>query len=170
ISVEFAARHPERVSKLVLYGGYARGWKLSDNREAVEQVQAQIMLTRTGWGRDNPAYRQMFTSFFIPGATPEQMDWFNELQRITTTPETAARLMLAFGDIDVRHRLKDVKAPTLVMHARSDARVTLPNGRELAAGIPGARFVILESQNHILLEQEPAAARFLAEIAAFLAE
>jgi pimeloyl-ACP methyl ester carboxylesterase len=170
ISVEFAVRHPERVSKLVLYGGYARGWKLHDNPEAVEQVRAQVMLTRTGWGRDNPAYRQMFTSFFIPGATQEQMDWFNELQRITTTPETAARLMEAFGDIDVRHRLKDVKAPTLVMHARNDARVTLPNGRELAAGIPGARFVILESQNHILLEQEPAAARFLDEVAAFLAE
>ena len=170
ISVEFAVRHPERVSKLILYGGYARGWKLHDKPEAVEQVQAQVMLTRTGWGRDNPAYRQMFTSFFIPGATQEQMDWFNELQRITTTPETAAKLMLAFGDIDVRHRLKDVKAPTLVMHARRDARVTLPNGRELAAGIPGARFVILESQNHILLEQEPAAARFLSEIAAFLAE
>jgi pimeloyl-ACP methyl ester carboxylesterase len=79
-------------------------------------------------------------------------------------------MMLALGDIDVRHRLPEVKAPTLVIHARRDARVTLPNGRELAAGIPGARFVILESQNHILLEQEPTSARCLAEIAAFLTE
>jgi pimeloyl-ACP methyl ester carboxylesterase len=98
------------------------------------------------------------------------MDWFNELQRITTSPENAVRLMDAVGDIDVRHRLAAVRAPTLVIHARNDARIPLTNGRELATGIPGARFVILEGQNHILLEQEPAMARFLAEIRSFLAE
>lgn len=168
VAVEYAVRHPERVTGLVLYGGYARGWRLHDRREVVEQVEAQMVLTRIGWGRDNPAYRQMFTSLFIPGATPEQMDWFNQLQRMTTSPDNAARLISAVGDIDVRQRLPLVRAPTLVIHARNDARIALTNGRELATGIPGARFVILESQNHILLEQEPAMTRFLAEIAAFL--
>jgi pimeloyl-ACP methyl ester carboxylesterase/DNA-binding SARP family transcriptional activator len=170
VSIEYAVRHPERVTRLILYGGYARGWRLHDRHEVVEQTEAQLVLTRTGWGRDNPAYRQMFTSLFIPGATQEQMDWFNELQRITTSPENAARLISAVGDIDVRRRLPLVRPPTLVIHARNDARITLSNGRELAMGIPGARFVILEGQNHILLEQEPAMQRFLAEIRSFLAE
>ncbi|HYD88240.1 MAG TPA: alpha/beta fold hydrolase [Vitreimonas sp.] len=170
VSIEYAVRHPERVTKLILYGGYARGWKLHDDKERVTQNEAHVLLTRTGWGRDNPAYRQLFTSFFIPGATQEQMDWFNELQRITTSPENAATLLDALGTIDVRDRLAHVRTPTLVIHARKDARVTLPNGRELATGIPGARFVILESQNHVLLEQEPAMARFLQELRAFLAE
>lgn len=170
VSIEYAVRHPERVSKLVLYGGYARGWRLHDNKQTVQQNEAHLLLTRTGWGRDNPAYRQLFTSFFIPGATQEQMDWFNDLQRITATPENAGNLLSALGDIDVRHRLAQVRTPTLVIHARNDARITLPNGRELATGIPGARFTILESQNHVPLEQEPAMGRFLAEMNAFLAE
>lgn len=170
VSIEYAARHPERVSKLILYGGYARGWRLHDNKQAVAQNEAHMLLTRTGWGKDNPAYRQLFTSFFIPGATQEQMDWFNELQRITATPENAGNLLDALGNIDVRHRLPEITTPTLVIHSRNDARITVPNGRELAAGIKGARFVILESQNHVLLEQEPAMARFLAEIRDFLAE
>jgi pimeloyl-ACP methyl ester carboxylesterase/DNA-binding SARP family transcriptional activator len=170
VSVEFAVRYPERVSKLVLYGGYARGWRASADREFAAQAEALVTLTRTGWGRDNPAYRQVFTSLFVPGATPEQMDWFNELQRITTSPDNAARLLSALGDIDVRTRLPLVTQPTLVMHARNDARVPYANGRELAAGIPGARFVTLEGQNHLLLEQEPAWPKFLSELRAFLAE
>lgn len=169
VAVEFAVRYPERVSKLILFGGYARGWRHYQTDFAA-QIEALITLTRTGWGRDNPAYRQVFTSLFIPGATQEQMDWFNELQRITTSPDNAARLMTALGDIDVSGRLPLVTQPTLVLHARNDARVPFANGRELAAGIPGARFVTLESQNHLLLEQEPAWPRFLAELTAFLAE
>lgn len=170
VSIEYAARHPERVTKLVLYGGYARGWRLHDRPETIPAAEAQMLLTRTGWGRDNPAYRQLFTSLFIPGATQEQMDWFNEMQRISASPENAERLMSALGDIDVRHRLAQVRTPTLVIHSRNDARVTLPNGRELATGIPGARFVILDSQNHVVLEQEPAMARLMSEIRDFLAE
>jgi pimeloyl-ACP methyl ester carboxylesterase/DNA-binding SARP family transcriptional activator len=170
VSVAYAVRHPERVTKLILSGGYARGWRQHKSKEINDQLLAQITLTRTGWGKDNPAYRQMFTSFFIPGATQEQMDWFNELQRITTTPESAALLLEAVGDINVLDLLPQVTAPTLVMHVRNDARVSLPNGRELATGIPKARFVILEGQNHILLEQEPAMARFLDEVRAFLTE
>jgi pimeloyl-ACP methyl ester carboxylesterase/DNA-binding SARP family transcriptional activator len=170
VSVEYAVRHPERVSKLILYGGYARGWKQHDDRDRVAETEALVQVTRTGWGKDNPAYRQLFTTFFIPGATQEQMSWFNELQRITTSPENAATLLDQLGNIDVRDRLSEVRTPTLVIHSRKDARVTLPNGRELAMGIPGARFVILESENHILLEQDPALDRFLDAINEFLAE
>jgi len=169
-AVEFAVRYPERVSKLILYGGYVRGWRASGNAELMAQTEALITLTRTGWGRDNPAYRQVFTSLFIPGATPEQADWLNELQRITTSPENAARLMRALGDIDVSDRLRLVTQPTLVLHCRKDARIAYPNGRELATGIPRARFVTLEGENHLLLEQEPAWLTFLAEVRAFLAE
>lgn len=170
VSIEYAVRHPERVTKLILYGGYARGWKLHDDKDRVAETEALVKVTRTGWGKDNPAYRQLFTTFFIPGATQDQMSWFNELQRITTSPENAAMLLDQLGNIDVRDRLAQVRTPTLVIHARKDARVTLPNGRELAAGIPGARFVILEGQNHILLEQEPALEQFLENVNAFLAE
>ena len=170
VAVEFAVRYPSRVSKLLLYGGYARGWRVGADPDQIAQREAMITLTRTGWGRDNPAYRQVFTSLFIPGATPEQMAWFNELQRLTTSPENAAKIMTAFGDIDVSDRLSRVTQPTLVLHARNDARVPYANGRQLAMGIPGARFVTLESQNHLLLDQEPAWPRFLAEVRAFLAE
>jgi pimeloyl-ACP methyl ester carboxylesterase/DNA-binding SARP family transcriptional activator len=170
VAVEFAVRYPSRVSKLLLCGGYARGWRVGAEPDHAAQREALITLTRTGWGRDNPAYRQVFTSLFIPGATPEQMDWFNQLQRLTTSPENAAKIMSAFGDIDVVDRLSLVTQPTLVLHARNDARVPYANGRQLAMGIPGARFVTLESQNHLLLEQEPAWPRFLAEVRAFLAE
>lgn len=170
IAIEFAVRYPERVSKLILYGGYARGWRHRADADFAAQTEALITLTRTGWGRDNPAYRQVFTSLFIPGATPEQMDWFNELQRITTSPENAARILTAHGSIDVLDRLPLVTQPTLVMHARNEARVPYANGRQLAMGIPGAKFVTLEGQNHLLLEQEPAWPRFLAEMRAFLAE
>jgi pimeloyl-ACP methyl ester carboxylesterase/DNA-binding SARP family transcriptional activator len=170
VAVDFAVRYPERVSKLVLYGGYARGWRAIGDDEFAAQTEALLTLTRAGWGRDNPAYRQVFTSLFIPDASPEQMGWLNELQRITTSPDTAARLMNAFGDIDITGRLSRVTQPTLVMHARNDGRVPYANGRELAAGIKGARFVTLESRNHLLLEQDPAWPKFLAEIRAFLAE
>jgi pimeloyl-ACP methyl ester carboxylesterase len=170
VAVEFAVRYPKRVSKLILYGGYASGWRVRSDADSIAQREALITLTRTGWGRGNPAYRQVFTSLFIPGATPEQMDWFNELQRLTTSPENAAQLMSAFGDIDVIDRLRLVTQPTLVLHTRSDARVPYASGRQLAMGIPGARFVTLEGQNHLLLEQEPAWPRFLTEVRVFLAE
>lgn len=170
VSVAYAVKHPERVTKLVLYGGYSRGWRLGDKKQSVELGEAHITLTRMGWGRDNPAYRQLFTSLFIPTATPDQVDWFNEFQRITTSPDNAAHLLDALGDVDVRDIVGKVTTPTLVMHVRNDARVSLGSGRELAAGIPGARFVVLEGQNHILLEHDPASRRFLEEMRAFLAE
>lgn len=170
VAVEFAVRHPARVSKLILYGGYAQGWRLRSDKAGVEEREAALTLVRTGWGQDTPAYRQMFTSLFIPDSTPEQMRCFNQLQRISTSPENAARLLRAFGDIDVLDKLPRVRAPTLVAHVRGDARITYDNGRQLAAGIPGARFLTLEGQNHLILEQEPAWPRFLAEVQAFLAD
>jgi pimeloyl-ACP methyl ester carboxylesterase len=127
-----------------------------------------VTLMRLGWGQDNPAFRQMFTSQFIPGATKEQADWFNEFQRISSSPDDAARNLLANGEADVTSLLPQVRVPTLVMHARHDARVPFESGRRLAAGIPGARFVPLESQNHVLLEGEPAFAHFLEEMRAFI--
>jgi pimeloyl-ACP methyl ester carboxylesterase/DNA-binding SARP family transcriptional activator len=169
VSVEFAVRWPERVSKLVLFGGYARGWRVVGNESFSAQNEAMVTLTRTGWGKDNAAYRQMFTSLFIPSAQPEEADWFNELQRITASPENAARLLSSLGNVNVSDRLALVTQPTLVMHCRHDARVPYASGRELATGIPGAKFVTLESPNHLLLEHDPAWPRFVAEIRAFLA-
>jgi class 3 adenylate cyclase/pimeloyl-ACP methyl ester carboxylesterase len=169
VSIAYAVRHPERVSHLVLFGGYAVGWR-KRTLSAAEKEAAEAMLTlmRVGWGQENPAFRQLFTSQFIPDATKEQADWFNELQRISISPAGAVRNLVASGETDVSALLSQVRAPTLVMHARHDARVPFESGRRMAAGIPGARFVPLESRNHLILESEPAFVRFLEELKAFI--
>jgi pimeloyl-ACP methyl ester carboxylesterase len=125
-------------------------------------------LMRLGWGQENPAFRQMFTSQFAPGATKEQADWFNDLQRISCSPTNAVRYMEAVAEVDVSELLAKVDMPTLIMHARNDVRVPFENGRRMAAGIPDARFVALDSSNHLILETEPAYARFIEEIRSFL--
>lgn len=169
VSIAYAIRHPERVTHLILLGGYATGWKKRARTEADKQAgEAMVTLMRLGWGQENPAFRQMFTSQFIPGANKEQADWFNEFQRICCSASDAARNLLANGEADVTALLPQVKVPTLVMHARHDARVPFESGRRMAAGIPGARFLPLESENHIMLEGEPAQARFLEELKAFI--
>ena len=170
VSIGYAVRHPERVTHLILYGGYSVGWA-KRARSAAEREQGAAMLTlaRHGWGQENPAFRQLFTSQFIPGGTKEQVDWFNELQRISTSPADAVRNLIANGDTDVSAFLSQVTVPTLVMHASDDARVPFEQGRRLAAGIPGARFVPLPSRNHLILENEPAFPRFLQELRTFLA-
>lgn len=167
VSICYAVRHPERVSHLVLYGGYARGRRRRDQSEA-EKAEALVTLMRLGWGQENPAFRQIFTSMFIPGATAEQAQWFNDLQRITTSPENAARIRRAQDDIDIVSLLPSVRVPTLVLHCRDDAVVPFEEGRRMAAGIAGSRFVALDGRNHLILEHEPAWARFLAEFARFL--
>ena len=170
VSIAYAVRHPERVSLLILYGGYAVGWKKRARTEADKAAgDAMLTLMRLGWGQENPAFRQMFTTQFIPGANKEQADWFNDLQRVSCLPEDAARNFLANGEVDIGALLPQVKVPTLVMHCRNDARVPFEAGRRVAAGIPGARFVPLEGRNHIMLEGEPALARFLEELRSFLA-
>ena len=168
ISIAYATRHPERVSHLVLYGGFARGRRMRGLPEEAANSAAIVQLMRQGWGQENPAFRQMFTSLFIPGGTPEQMQWWNDLQRITTSPENAIRFREIVDGIDVSHLLPLVKAPTLVLHCRGDAVQPFDEGRRLAAGIPGARFVGLEGRNHVPLKGEPAWDRLLNETRDFI--
>ncbi len=170
LSIEYAVRHPERVSALILYGGYAAGWRLEATAEERQRRAAVMTLTRLGWGTSNPAYRHIFSSTFMPDGSADELAWFDEFQRLTTSAENAVRFQDAFGDIDVRHLLAQVRVPTLVLHARDDQRISLDQGRALAVGIPGARFVTLESRNHILLDHEPAWPVFMQEISRFLAE
>jgi pimeloyl-ACP methyl ester carboxylesterase/DNA-binding CsgD family transcriptional regulator len=166
-AVAFAARHPERVSQLILYGGYAQGWRHRSGEAGRRRYQAIVELARFGWGTDNEAFRQVFTAMFVPEGSDEQLAWFNELCRKTTKPETAARLLEARADVNVLDLLPRVGVPTLVLHAAQDEVVPLRSGRELASAIPGARFVQLESKNHILLEHEPAWRRFCDEVLDF---
>ena len=169
VAVAFAVRHPERVSHLILYGGYLRG-RLHQGLTPKEMEERELMIhmVRAGWGQDHPAFRQVFTTLFIPDADREQVDWFNELQRISTTPENAARMIEVFHRIDVRSIAPRVRAPTLVLHAKGDLRVPFAEGRLIATTIPGARFVPLDSRNHLLLEGEPAWPRFLTAVREFL--
>ena len=170
VSIAFAVRHPERVSRLILYGGWATGYtkqpKLSDAGR--ERFAAIKTLTKLGWGADNPTFRQIFTSSMIPGASREQADAFNELQRMSASPECAVRYLEAVSEFDVRELLAQVRTPTLVVHTRDDRQVPVKLGREIAAGIPGARFVALPGKNHILLEQDPGVAEFFEEVKIFL--
>jgi len=170
VSIAYALRHPQRVTHLILYGGYARGWRKRGSQSEIERGEALLTLMRQGWGQENPAFRQLFTSLFIPEGTAEQIQWFNDLQRMTASPENAARIRRAFGEIDVRTLLPRVQAPTLVLHARHDAIAPFEQGRELGMSIPGARFIALEGRNHLLLEHEPAWPRFLDEVRRFLRE
>ena len=167
VCVAFAARHPERVSHLVLYGAHVRGAARRGNPEAARASQAIIDLARFGWGQDNPAFLQVFTSRFIPGATDEQIGWFNELCRKTTSPRRAAALMEARAAVDAVSYLERVRSPTLVVHARDDQVVPLAEGRLIASAISGAQFVELDSKNHILLENEPAWERFRSAVLEF---
>ena len=170
ISVAYAVRHPERVAGLILYGGYVKGWRARGDAEEIALRQAMGTLMRRGWGKDDPLFRQLFTAMFIPGASREQVDWFNELQRKTVTPENAFRLAESFADIDVSDLLRRISMPTLVMHAKGDRVSPLSSGQAFAAGIPGARFVELDSSNHVLLEDEPAFIDFVMQVRRFAAE
>lgn len=167
ICVAYAVKHPERVSHLILYGAYARGAFRRGDPDRESFYRAMIDLVRLEWGSDNPTFRQVFTSRFIPGGTDEQLGWFNELCRKTLTPEIAAHLLELRGMLDVTSLLGEVRAPTLVLHARGDAVAPIAEGHILAAGIPGSQFVELESKNHILLENEPAWERFCDEVLEF---
>jgi pimeloyl-ACP methyl ester carboxylesterase len=169
ISVAYAVRHPERVSHLVLYGGFAVGGKKRSPGER-DRRNAMTTLMRLGWGMDNPSFRQMFTELFIPGATNEQAASFNELHRRTTSAECAARYFDVVGDFDITDLLAEVKAPTLVMHVRGDLMVPFEAGRELAAGIPNTRFIAFQGQSHLFQEHEPASDRFFEEVKLFLSQ
>lgn len=171
VAIGYAARHPQRVSQLILVGAYARGaMRRATTDDARLEAQTLVNLIRLGWGRDNPAFRQVFTNQFIPGGTAQQHQWWNELERLTASPQNAARTLEAFHQIDVSELASRLDVPTLVIHARGDARVPFDEGRRLAGLIPGARFVPLDSDNHVLLATEPAWPRFLAELQEFLAQ
>jgi pimeloyl-ACP methyl ester carboxylesterase len=168
VSIAYAVRNPGRVGHLVLYGGYARGWRRRGNPAEIEKADAVETLIRHGWGQENPAFRQIFTTRFMPNGTPEQMRWFNDLQRMTTSPDNAARIRRANENIDITDLLPQIRIPTLVLHCRNDAAQPHEEGRILAAGIPGARFVTPEGHNHLILESDPCWTRFLDEIRVFL--
>ena len=169
VCIAYAVRHPERVTHLILYGGYTRG-RFHRGLTDEEMLQAETMINaiRVGWGQKNPAFRQLFTTMHIPDGTEAQKEWLNELARISATPENAARMERSFYEIDVSDLARQVTTPSLVLHGREDGGVTFEEGRLMAALIPDARFVPLESQNHILLAEEPAWGRFMAEVNAFL--
>jgi pimeloyl-ACP methyl ester carboxylesterase/DNA-binding CsgD family transcriptional regulator len=167
VAIEYAARHPERVSHIVLHGGFARGWA-KRKPESLRAGKAMMELVRLGWGAGTAAFRRMFAELLLPKASDEQVEWFSELQRLTTTPEIAARIIEASGDMEVTNRLAQVRAPTMVLHPRRDALVPFEEGRSMAAGIPGAAFVELDSENHVLVENEPAWERFKMVVGEFL--
>ena len=168
IAAAFAARNPGRVEKLILYGGYARGRCRRGLPGQEAESKAFVTMIEEGWGKDIDTYVQMFGTFFMPDANPAQLAAFTKFQRIATPARNAARIQAAIDNIDITGELKDIVAPTLVMHAREDARSSFEEGRRMAAAIENARFVPLESRNHALLPGEPALARYLEEIADFL--
>ncbi len=169
VAIAYAVRHPEKVSQLILYGSYAQGWaKRGLSPAELELRETQNKLIKLGWGHDNPAFRQAWTSLYVPDGTLEQWQWFNDMQKISASPENAYQLVSELGQIDVTGLLPQVKAPTLVIHRRGDAAVPVEQGRLLAASIPGARYVELEGRNHLVLESEPAWSRFVSEVRQFI--
>jgi pimeloyl-ACP methyl ester carboxylesterase/DNA-binding winged helix-turn-helix (wHTH) protein len=168
VSIAYAVRHPERVEKLVLYGGFARGRLVRGGSEDVERIEAMLTLMRTGWGQENPAFRQVFTSLFVPDGTPEQVNWFNELQRNTTSPDNAVRIRRVSDSLDIRSLLPQVRVPTLVLHCHDDAVQPFEEGRHIASSIQGAQFVGLEGRNHLILESDAGWPKFQSEVAAFI--
>lgn len=168
VAIAYAVRHPEKVSRLILYGSYAQGWIARELPEEVELRRAQLTLVKLGWGKDNPAFRQVWTTLYAPDATPEQQQSFNDLQRVSTSPENAVKLMNVMGNIDVVDLLPQVNVPTLVLHCRDESGVPFEQGRLLAASIPGAQFVPLNGRNHLLLEGDPSWGKFVKEVRRFL--
>lgn len=166
-AIEYAARYPERVSHLVLYGTYARG-RYRRGAEEAEQSRVLIDLMRVGWGGAEPAFRQVFSSIYIPSAGEAEKRWYDEMQQASSTGEMAARLWLSRSDTDITETARRVRQPALVLHARHDHAVPHEAGRQLAALLPDAHFVTLESDNHILQEGEPAWPVFVAAVRAFL--
>lgn len=170
VAIDYAAHHPERVACMILLGGFATGQSASGDPERIKQVETLANLIEFGWGQNNPAFRQTITSLLYPGAKPESMEWFNELQKRSASPQNAARILRAVAMFDVRDALARVRAPTLVLHSVDDAMAPFAEGRKLAQSIPGARLVALDSHNHMPLEGDAAWPKCIAEVRAFLDE
>ncbi|MEM7701046.1 MAG: alpha/beta fold hydrolase [Pseudomonadota bacterium] len=170
VAIAYAARNPDRVSHLILCGGYASGWRADDVSEKTRaEREALITLVANGWERDDASYRNLFSRALIPTATVEERGAFNEFQRRTVSAANAARFLETFADIDVRDRLGEIRCPTLVIHARDDRRVPVSKGTELASGIRNAEFVTLPTENHLLLGREHSSELFVAHVRQFLA-
>lgn len=169
-AMTYAARHPERVSRLVLYGTYAQGSRVRDDGTGIEKSDAIIALLQQGWAQDNPAFRQILTSLLLPDATVEEMGCFNELQRVSASATNAARLLRSVGDVNVVDELPGITAPTLVLHCRGDSSAPFEQGQLIASRIPHARLIPLESRNHVLLPRDPAWGVFVREVRKFLGE
>jgi len=162
VAIRYAVRHPDRVSHLVILGGYLRGWAMRDlPPEELEEIRAMIALMRVGWGRDNPTFRRLWTFSFAPDGDETLLRSYDALMRHTTSPENAARFEEAFGQIDVAGDASRVEVPTLVMHVDDDQVVSFGSGPQIAATIPNARFVQLHGRNHVIRPDEPAWPRFL---------
>jgi pimeloyl-ACP methyl ester carboxylesterase len=170
IAVAYTVRHPEQVTRLVLQGSYVRGRLVRGNTPRdVEEAETLMHIARVGWGTENPAFRQVFTMLFIPGGTPEQWRWFNDLSRVSASGEMAARILNVIHHLDVRELAAQLRVPTLVIHSRGDARIPFEEGRLVASVIPGAQFVPLESANHVLIAGEPAWKAFFQAFDEFVA-
>lgn len=170
VAIAYAARHPEKISHLILHGAYARGrFHRQDNAQASEEAEMLLSLTKLGWGQDNPAFRQVFSMQLMPEATKEQLEWFDELMRISMSPENAVRAEAEMYHINVLDLLPELRVPTLITHCRTDAAVPFAEGRILASQIPGAQFMPLDSKNHLLLPAEPAWEQFVRKIHSFIA-
>ena len=170
VAVAFAARHPERVSRLILYDSYLSGaYTEGVDQRIQKQAQTLSEMIELGWGQEAGAFREVFANLLMPDASKEQLRWIGELQRRTASAKTARRLWDAFNTFDIRTEAAKLKVPTLVFHVRGDAMVPFEAGRRLAAAIPNARFVPLEGKNHILLANEKAWQTFKTELCNFLA-
>ncbi len=169
IAVAYAARHPDRVSHLLLYGPFIRGrFARCTTPEQLAEEETLLRLIEVGWGKDDPSFRQLFVSQFLPDGTVEQWHSFNELMCLSASPQNAAGLMRAWFASDVSTLAPLVRCPTLVLHPRGAIRVPFEEGRALAGLIPGARFVPLDSRNLILLEHEPAWQQLVEALEGFL--
>lgn len=169
VAIAYAAHHPERVSHLVLYGAYARGkLKRNPSQQDIDEAETMLKLIELGWGRDNPAFRQVYTAMLIPDSKPEQYNWFIDMQRMTISPENVVRLIRELDHIDISGLLRHIRSPTLVMHARHDRRIPFSEGERIAHSIANAEFVPLDSRNHLLLSHQPAWRDFLDETARFV--
>jgi pimeloyl-ACP methyl ester carboxylesterase/DNA-binding CsgD family transcriptional regulator len=166
--IDYAIRHPERVSQIILWGGYSRGPYMRGTPAAESVYKAMIEVARVAWAGDNPTFRQMYTSRFIPGGTSEQLRWWNDLCRESTTGAVIASLFEARAMVDISAALSRLGVPTLVLHGRGDQVVPVDEGRRLASGIAGAMYVELDSPNHVLLEAEPAWVRFQESVRFFM--
>jgi pimeloyl-ACP methyl ester carboxylesterase len=170
-AIRYAVKHPEKVTHLILYGSYARGrLHRDDAKDSPEMLEAMCTLVLNGWGSDNERFRELFSALYVPSGNREHIRWLNQLERVSATPEMAARYLRAIAHINIPGLLPQVKVPTLVLHCKEDRAVPFSLGRELASGIPGARFVPIEGENHLFLEEEPARDIFFGEVTRFLGD